>query len=91
MRYTVVMVPDGTTGGYVVYVPAIPGCTTQGDSLDDALAMALDAATGLLEVAIEHDEYVPTEPAGAVVASIEVDVSIPAETDTRVAVTAGMD
>ena len=30
-------------GGYMVTVPALPGCITQGDDIDDAIAMAKEA------------------------------------------------
>ena len=30
-------------GGYVVTVPALPGCITQGDTIEEALAMAKEA------------------------------------------------
>ncbi|MDQ3694053.1 MAG: type II toxin-antitoxin system HicB family antitoxin [Chloroflexota bacterium] len=79
MRFTVVLVPDEDSSQFVAYVPVIPGCVTHGDSIEDALAMALDAATLMLEDLVERDEYVPTEPAGAIVANIEVHVSVPAE------------
>ena len=38
-RYTVVLQrePDG---GYHVFCPALPGCHSQGDTLDEALAIA---------------------------------------------------
>lgn len=39
--YTVLLVPEGS--GYVVHVPALPGCVTQGESIEDALEMAEDA------------------------------------------------
>jgi predicted RNase H-like HicB family nuclease len=39
--YTVVLIPEGD--GYVAHVPALPGCITQGNSVDDALTMAEDA------------------------------------------------
>jgi predicted RNase H-like HicB family nuclease len=75
MRYTVVLIPEeGETGRYVAYVPAIPGCVTYGDSIDDALAMAEDAAATMLASIVDHDEFVPTEPTGAVIASIGVRV-----------------
>ncbi len=76
MRYTVVLVPDERDGGYVAYVPAIPGCVTQGDTLDDAIAMAQDAAEGMLAVMAEHGEDLPTEPDGAVVARVNVAIPV---------------
>ena len=36
MRYTVVLQKEHD-GGYVVTVPVLPGCVSQGDTRDDAL------------------------------------------------------
>ena len=74
MRYTVVLVPGSRPGRYVAYVPVIPGCVTQGDSFDDAIAMAQDAAAAMLADMVEHDEELPIEEPGTVIASIEVPV-----------------
>lgn len=78
MRYTVVLIPDESSGHYVAFEPANPGCTTQGDSVEEAIARAQDAATGMLILAIEHNEDVPAESAGAIIANMTVDVPIPA-------------
>lgn len=40
--YTVVLEP-AEEGGYNVHVPALAGCFTQGDTLDEALANAREA------------------------------------------------
>lgn len=40
--YTVIYEPQ-PEGGYTVTVPALPGCVTEGDTLDDARRMAEDA------------------------------------------------
>lgn len=42
MTYTVVLLRE-EDGGYVVTVPALPGCLTQGDDLDEALTNAREA------------------------------------------------
>ncbi len=77
MRYTVVLIADERPGRYVAYVPVIPGCVTFGDSIDEALMMAQDAASAMIESMVDHDEEVPTEDAArTIVASI--DVAIPA-------------
>lgn len=47
--YTVVFEPDEEAGGYVVTCPALPGLVTEGDTLEDARAMAADAIRGYLE------------------------------------------
>jgi antitoxin HicB len=40
--YTVILEPD-PEGGYAVSVPALPGCFTQGETREEALAMAREA------------------------------------------------
>ena len=72
MRYTVVLVPAEDVGGYVAYVPVIPGCVTQGDSFEEAVAMAHDAAAAMLAGMADHGEEIPEEAPGAVVASVDV-------------------
>lgn len=46
-------------GGYSVEVPDLKGCTTQGDSLEEALQMAEDAALGWLLTSVEDGEELP--------------------------------
>jgi predicted RNase H-like HicB family nuclease len=41
-QYLVVLEPD-ESGGYIADVPALPGCVTHGDTVDDALVMAREA------------------------------------------------
>jgi predicted RNase H-like HicB family nuclease len=47
MKYTVLLVRD-PEGGYVVRVPALRGCVTEGDSLPDALDNAREAILAYL-------------------------------------------
>ena len=79
MRYTVVLMKGEAPGRYVAYVPAIPGCVTQGESLDHAIARAADAASAMLAVMAEDGEELPTEEPGTVIASIEATTNIAAE------------
>jgi len=37
MRFQVVLEPSGE-GGYTVYVPSLPGCISEGDTVEDAPA-----------------------------------------------------
>lgn len=46
-------------GGYSVEVPDLVGCVTQGDTLEEAMEMAQDAALGWLLTAIEEEEEIP--------------------------------
>lgn len=49
-KYSVVMHPDEEDGGYWVECPALPGCSSQGDTVEEALEMIRDAIKGHLEV-----------------------------------------
>lgn len=44
--YPAIFTPFDNTDGYTVEVPDLPGCVTEGDSLVDAIEMAVDAASG---------------------------------------------
>jgi predicted RNase H-like HicB family nuclease len=48
-------------GGFWAEVPALKGCYSEGDTLEDALANIREAAEGWLEVAAEQTEV--TAPA----------------------------
>ena len=54
--FTVVMTPDEEAGGYVVTCAALPGLVTEGDTLEEARAMAMDAIQGYLESLRKHGE-----------------------------------
>ncbi|MFM9957012.1 MAG: type II toxin-antitoxin system HicB family antitoxin [Phycisphaerales bacterium] len=59
-RYTVVLTPD-VDGGFVVTVPALPGCVTQGDTREEALANAREAITLYIEDCVASGDPVPSE------------------------------
>ncbi len=60
LNFTVVMTPD-VTGGYVVTCPALPGLVTEGDTLEEARAMATDAIQGYLESLKKDGEPIPRD------------------------------
>ncbi|MDT7541192.1 MAG: antitoxin HicB [Acidobacteriota bacterium] len=60
LNYKVVMTPD-ETGGYVVTCPALPGLVTEGDTLEEARAMAADAIKGYLESLKQDGEPIPMD------------------------------
>ena len=91
-RYTVLLQSDGTTDGYTVTVPALPGLVTEGQTVDDALAMARDA----IALWLDGDAPQP-EPDGvrAMVATVDIEVEVTggavrAPGVSRVAVASGM-
>jgi antitoxin HicB len=59
-EYTVIFEP-AEEGGYVVSVPALPGLHTEGDTFEEARAMAEDAIRGYLECLREDGEDIPVE------------------------------
>ena len=60
--YTVLFEP-AAEGGYVVTCPALPGLVTEGDSLEEARAMAADAIRGYLESLVKDGEAIPADRA----------------------------
>lgn len=57
--YPAYFTPLSEQSGYCVTVPDLPGCTTQGHSLPEAIEMAVDAASGWVLDAMEDGEYPP--------------------------------
>mgnify|MGYP005840019513 CR=1 FL=1 len=49
-RFKVILHPDLEDGGYWVECPELTGCSSQGDSVEEALDMVRDAIKGHLEV-----------------------------------------
>ncbi len=54
MKFKVVIVYDPEYEGYVVDVPELLGCMSQGKTLDEALSNIKDAIRGWLEVERRH-------------------------------------
>ena len=53
MNYRMEIVEDKDEGGFVVSFPELPGCITGGESVETAVANALDAKKAWLEAAME--------------------------------------
>jgi antitoxin HicB len=58
LEYTAVFEP-AEEGGYVVTVPALPGCATQGETFEEAVFMIKDALEGYLAVLKEEGQEIP--------------------------------
>ncbi|NQS99418.1 MAG: type II toxin-antitoxin system HicB family antitoxin [candidate division Zixibacteria bacterium] len=59
-KYTVIFEP-AEEGGYVVRVPALPGCYTQGETLEEAKEMAKEAIACHLESLLKNGLPIPDE------------------------------
>ncbi|HVA66824.1 MAG TPA: type II toxin-antitoxin system HicB family antitoxin [Elusimicrobiota bacterium] len=60
LKFTVVY-ETAPEGGYVAHVPSLPGCATQGETLEEAEAMARDAIKAYCASLKKHGESVPKE------------------------------
>jgi predicted RNase H-like HicB family nuclease len=60
MRYTVILEQE-PDGGYVVSVPALPGCVSQGDTRAEALENIHEAIEVYIQDCREAGDPVPTE------------------------------
>lgn len=58
--YTVQIVP-AEEGGFVVSCPALPGCVTQGETIEEAREMAKEAILGYLEALQKDGRPIPEE------------------------------
>jgi predicted RNase H-like HicB family nuclease len=58
--YTVLFEP-AAEGGYVVTCPALPGLVTEGDTLEEARAMAADAIRAYLQSLQKDGQPIPTD------------------------------
>lgn len=71
-RYTVVFLSDPDEPGFTVLVPKLPGCVSEGASLEEALVNVRDAIEGHLEAMAVIGEEVPEETCPAVIATVEI-------------------
>jgi predicted RNase H-like HicB family nuclease len=59
MRYPIVIEAGTSTTSYGVIVPDLPGCFSAGDSLDEAIAGAEEAAAAWIDAALDAGDPVP--------------------------------
>ncbi len=82
MRYLIVLHTEEGRTDYGVTVPDMPGCTSAGDTLDDALANAQDAILSYIGVLVEDGKPIPPPSraipreleAGEVVGIVDIDL-----------------
>jgi len=70
MRLTVVLEQEAD-GGFVATVPALPGCVSQGDSRDEAIANVREAIAAYIEDCRESGEAVPTDGGQEIVEDVQ--------------------
>ena len=90
--YTATLIPNEDKSKYYCRVPDLPGCITTGNSIEDAIEMITDAASGWLVVAEDEGNEIPPAtpqpeldiPENAFCSIIRIDTfAYRAATDTR--------
>jgi predicted RNase H-like HicB family nuclease len=71
-EYTAVFEPDEELGGYTVYIPALPGCISEGDTFEQAAANIREAAVLYVQVMKGRRAVSDEGGAGFIVAPVRV-------------------
>ena len=58
--YRILLTPEDE-GGFSVSVPALPGCFTQGETVEEAIEMAKEAISAYIESLEEDGEPIPDD------------------------------
>jgi antitoxin HicB len=66
----VILISDLEDGGYTVEVPSLPGCVSEGDTVEEALANIRDAIRGYIELLEEDGLPVPAENEHSVLVAV---------------------
>ncbi|MDR2869937.1 MAG: type II toxin-antitoxin system HicB family antitoxin [Deferribacteraceae bacterium] len=87
LTYPAIFYKDEKNDAYAVEIPDLPGCATGGDTLADAIFMAIDAASGWVLDELEDGNPAPVASlpedlnieAGSFVSMIALDIAAYAE------------
>lgn len=79
MKFTVILTPDLEDGGYTVECPTIPGCISEGDTIEDALSNVKEAIEGCLESLASRQQPLPLDGT-VIVATVEAQLAATAGT-----------
>ena len=60
MRYPIAIEPGTGTTAFGVIVPDLPGCFSAGDTLDDAMSGAEEAAAAWIDATLDAGRAIPT-------------------------------
>ena len=64
MRYVIAIEPGTETTAFGVVVPDLPGCFSAGDTLDEAMSNAEEAAAAWIDATLDSGQAIP-QPSGA--------------------------
>lgn len=71
MEYKIILEPEPEDDGYVVHCPALPGCYSQGDTREEAIANIQEAIEAYLE-SLRMDRMSPPAPVEPEIVSVTV-------------------
>lgn len=71
-RFTIVLTPDPDEGGFTVTVPSLPGCITEGDTYEEAIANAQEAIALHLEGLAADSEPIPGDAPPPLITVVEI-------------------
>lgn len=79
MKFTVILTPDLEDGGYVAECPAVPGCVSEGATVEEALRNIKEAVEGCLESLTAHGQPLPQD-GQVIVATVDAESPTPVNT-----------
>lgn len=59
ISYPIIIEEVPEEGGYIAYVPSLPGCHTQGETIEEVQRNMQEAVDVYLESIAEHTKYIP--------------------------------
>ncbi|AHB11135.1 type II toxin-antitoxin system HicB family antitoxin [Zymomonas mobilis] len=59
MRYPVAIEPDTKSTAFGIVVPDLPGCFSAGDTMDEAIANAEEAASAWIDATLDSGQDIP--------------------------------
>ena len=72
MKFQVVIEEDPEDGGYVVHCPALKGCWSQGDTIEEALGNIKEAIVGYLKTLNDRAMHDVKSPNRALIKEVAV-------------------
>ncbi len=72
MKFQVVIEEDPEDGGYVVHCPALKGCWSQGDTIEEALGNIKEAIVGYLKTLNDRAMHDVKSPDRALIKEVTV-------------------
>jgi predicted RNase H-like HicB family nuclease len=75
--YYPAIIETDDTGGYSVFFPDLPGCTSVGETIEEAFEGAIEAAALYAEVALERGPI--PRPSGLQAAVVDADIRVAAK------------